>query len=109
MPQRHHPWAHRFLSANRDQPEGMIRQMHRDIESDDEPGRRPQFPKGRSSGSNPEVAAGTFGMATKRPVSSGSKARYPKTIVNRKRTKMERTATGMQSHESFVCVSGVAP
>src|SRR5204862_6116566 len=51
---------------------GQGRQMHRDIESNDESQRRSQFHEGRSR-INPEVAAGTFGMREKRPVSPRSK------------------------------------
>src|SRR5438046_10120176 len=40
MPQRHCPWPYCFLRAHRDQTERMVRQMHRDIQSDDKPGYR---------------------------------------------------------------------
>ena len=50
---------------------------------------------------NPEVAAGTFDMAEKRPVSSGSKGGVSKENRNREhRAGLHRGA----SHESFICV-----
>jgi len=49
MPQRHHPWPDRLLRADGNQTERVIRQVHRDVQSDDKPGRRSQISKRRSS------------------------------------------------------------
>lgn len=36
MPQCHNPWPRCFLRVDRDEPEGVITQVHRDVESDDD-------------------------------------------------------------------------
>lgn len=36
MPERHHPWARRFLRLQGDEAERVIRKVHRDVEPDDD-------------------------------------------------------------------------
>src|SRR5215470_17612965 len=43
MPQRHNPWSYRLLRAHRNQAEGVVRQMHRDVQPDDKASYRAQI------------------------------------------------------------------
>ncbi len=36
MPESHHPWARRFLRLQGDEAKRVIREVHRDVEPDDD-------------------------------------------------------------------------